>query len=175
MLAEWNRKRSTTILRNRKPFEEKRKSILPRGTHFTARVMASHLGTVNQQHFDPDDQWNSFIDLMMGYMSRYIENVLFKSPRDLPKLVVRYEDFQRDRVREVSRVLDFLHFPYSRETLSQRLEEDFTTFHRNRHTKFEAFTQAQEQMVDHSLRQIIESLSARNNGETYGIEEYLRT
>ena len=124
---------------------------------------------------DPDNKWNSFIDLMMGHMSRYIENVLFKSPRDLPKLVVRYEDFQRDRVGEVSRVLDFLHFPYSRETLSQRLEEDFTTFHRSRHTEFEAFTQSQEQFIDHSLRQILDSLSARNNGETYGIEEYLRT
>ena len=99
--------------------------------------------------------------------------MILESPRDLPKLVVRYEDFQRDRVGEVSRVLDFLHFPYSRETLSQRLEEDFTTFHRNKHTEFEAFTQAQEQRVDHSLRQILDRLSARNNGETYGIEEYL--
>ena len=100
--------------------------------------------------------------------------MVLKSPRDLPKLVVRYEDFQRDRVGEVSRVLDFLHFPYSRETLSQRLEEDFTTFHRSRHPEFEAFTQAQEKFIDHSLRQILYSLSARNNGETYGIEEYLR-
>ena len=104
----------------------------------------------------------------------YIDSVVFESPAKLPKLVVRYEDFQRDRVREVSRVLNFLHFPYSGETLSQRLEEDFTAFHRTRHVDFEAFTQSQEEFIEHSLRQILSRLSSENHGDTLGIEEYLR-
>ena len=112
----------------------------------------------------------------MGYVAKYIENVILKSPPELPKLVVRYEDFQKDRVGEVCRVLDFLHFPYSRESVRQRLEEDFSTFHRNRHTEFEAFTHSQTQLIDTSLRHILDTLSTRNSnsGETYGIEEYLR-
>ena len=104
----------------------------------------------------------------------YIESVIFDSPPHLPKLVVHYEDFQRDRVREVSRVLDFLNFPYSRETLSQRLEEDFSTFHRHKHVEFEPYTQLQEQFMERCLRDIVARLSTRNNGDTLGIEQYLR-
>ena len=121
-----------------------------------------------------NEEWNSFIKEKMSKWKTYINSVVFKSPPDLPKLVVHYEDFQKDRVREVSRVLDFLHFPYSHETLSQRLEEDFNSFHRNRHTEFEHYTQYQEKFVDHTLRKLIDRLSARNSGETYGIEDYLR-
>ena len=111
---------------------------------------------------------------MMENFKNYVENVILMSPPDVPKLVVRYEDFQKDRVREVSRVLDFLHFPYSHETLSQRLEEDFNSFHRNRHTEFDPFTLSQKQFIDLILRRIVDRLYSRNSGETYGIADYLR-
>ena len=103
-----------------------------------------------------------------------ILRIILELPKEFPKLVVHYEDFQKDRVREVSRVLDFLRFPYSPETLSQRLEEDFNSFHRNRHTEFEHYTQYQEKFVDYCLKKILDQLSAKNSGETYGIERYLR-
>ena len=109
----------------------------------------------------------------MSEMKNMTMNVMLDSPPQLPKLVVHYEDFQRDRVREVSRVLDFLNFPYSRETLSQRLEEDFSTFHRNKHVEFEPYTQSQEQFIERCLRNITETLSSKN-GDTLGIKEYLR-
>ena len=104
----------------------------------------------------------------------FVKGIILDSPPDTPKLAMRYEDFQRDRVREVSRMLDFLHFPYSGETLSQRLEEDFSAFHRTRHVEFEAFTQSQEEFIEDSLRQILSRLSSENHGDTLGIEEYLR-
>ena len=111
---------------------------------------------------------------MMQNWKNYIINVILRSPPHLPKLVVHYEDFQGDRVREVSRVLDFLNFPYSRETLSQRLEEDFSTFHRNKHVEFEPYTQSQAEFVERCLREMIGRLSSGNRGDTLGIEKYLR-
>ena len=119
--------------------------------------------------------WNALVHTEMATLVRLVTHLILESPPDVPKLVVRYENLQKDRVREVSRVLDFLRFPYSHETLSQRLEEDFNSFHRNRHNiDFDPFTQSQKQFIDLILRRIVDRLSSRNSGETYGIEEYLR-
>ena len=106
----------------------------------------------------------------------YLINIVLKSPPYRPTLVVRYEDIQSDRVAEISRILDFLAFPYKRESLKQRLEEDFGVFHRSRHADFEPFTVSQEQYVDQQLKQVLGRLSAENGGPgvTYGIEDYLR-
>lgn len=104
----------------------------------------------------------------------YIVNLILKSPTTRPKLVVRYEDFQRDKLKEVLRILDFISFPYSHEALIERLENDFGVFHRNRHSEFEAFTDSQEQYMEQQLRQILYRLSTENDGATYRIEEYLR-
>ena len=110
---------------------------------------------------------------MQKWMS-YIVSLIWETEKNQPKLVVRYEDFQRDRVREVSRILDFLYFPYTHETLAKRLKEDFDMFRRNRHADFETFTESQEHYVEQQLREILDRLSRDNDGVTFGIEEYLR-
>lgn len=118
--------------------------------------------------------WNNSIKRSMSkWIDRFIKAIV-ESPPHIPKLVVRYEDLKRDRVKEVSRMLDFLHFPYSHETLSQQLLEDYGSFHRSQHAEFEAFTASQEEYVDKCVRDLMHRLSAEDNGVTYGIEEYLR-
>lgn len=118
--------------------------------------------------------WNEFISTKIPKWVSYISNLILESPADKPKLVVRYEDMQRDRVREVSRILDFIYFPYSHESLTQQLQDDFDVFQRKRHEEFEAFTVSQEAFIEKQLRQIVQRLTAENNGDTYKIEEYLR-
>ena len=104
----------------------------------------------------------------------YIEHFILEVPPGRFSLLVRYEDFQRDRVREVSHILDFLYFPYTHEALAKRLKEDFDMFRRNRHADFEAFTESQEHYVEQQLREILDRLTRENNGVTFRIEEYLR-
>ena len=88
--------------------------------------------------------------------------------------MVRYEDFQQDRVREVSRILDFLYFPYERNTLTEKLQSDFDVFQRKQHDEFEAFTESQEQYIEQQLRALLRRLNMANSGVTFRIEEYLR-
>ena len=118
--------------------------------------------------------WNEFIGIKIPRWVSYVSNMILESPADQPKMVVRYEDMQRDRVREVSRILDFIYYPYSHDTLTERVKDDFDVFHRKRHEEFEAFTENQIQYIEKQLRKIVERLSAENNGDTYRIEEYLR-
>ena len=76
-------------------------------------------------------------------------------------------------MREVSRILDFLYFHYTPDTLAERLKEDFDSFQRKRHGEFEAFTESQEQYVEQQLRGLLDRL--RRDSNTLGIEEYLRS
>lgn len=118
--------------------------------------------------------WNEFISTKIPKWTSYIDYLIFESAANKRKLIVRYEDVQRDRVREASRILDFLYFPYRHEALTERLRDDFDVFQRKHHEEFEAFTESQAQFIEGQLRQIIQRLSNENNGETYGIEAYLR-
>ena len=40
----------------------------------------------------------------------------------------RYEDMKVDRVKEVTRVLDFLKIPYSDSDIVSKLKDDYATF-----------------------------------------------
>ena len=104
----------------------------------------------------------------------YIESVILDTPPHLPKMVVRYEDIQRDRVGEISHLLNFFGFPYTHESLNDRLRDDFDTFRRSRHTEFEAFTESQEQYVENQLKKMLYRLATENNGDVLRIDEYLR-
>ena len=123
-------------------------------------------------HVGTNAAWNSFIHKMMAKWTSYFRNLIVGSKR--PTLVVRYEDFQQDRVREVSRILDFLYFPYEHNTLTERLQSDFDVFHRKQHDEFEAFTESQEQYIEQQLGALLQRLKTANSGVTFRIEEYLR-
>ncbi len=66
-----------------------------------------------------------------------------------PLLVVRYEDMKKDKVEQVSRMLDFLQQDYNRTELAARLEDEFDKFHRS-HTaedNYDHYTEKQRAYV----------------------------
>ena len=93
-----------------------------------------------------------------------------------PVLVVKYEDLKSDSLTQVKRMLEFLKVPYSDEELKKRLSEDFKTFHRS-HTNddFDHFTPYQRKVVLEIVKEVVMMLKEQNNGQTYGIEEYLNS
>lgn len=117
--------------------------------------------------------WSTFIYRKMRKWQSYVDNIILGA-QGQPRLVVHYEDFQRDRVKAVAHILDFLYFPYVEKTLQERLQDDFEVFHRQSHPSFEHFTDVQVEMIQRALMGLLERLRERNNGITYGIEEYLR-
>ena len=109
----------------------------------------------------------------MKAWQKYFGNIILKSP-DRPKLVIQYEDFQRNRVEAVARVLDFLYFPHQGSVLEERLRSDFKMFHRQSHPSFEHYTKQQVVFMQRTLREVVNSLKTDNNGVTYNVEDYLR-
>lgn len=118
--------------------------------------------------------WNAFIHQKMSKWTSYIVNMIVELPSNRTRMVVHFEDFQEDRVRAVSQILDFIYFPYTYKTLIERLKDDFVVFRRSHNAAFEAFTETQEQYMEKELGKILDKLARVNNGETYGIEDYLR-
>ena len=124
-------------------------------------------------HAGDNPAWSAFIHMKVRKWQNYVDNIILGA-QGRPRLVVHYEDFQRDRVKAVARVLDFLYFPYEEKTLRERLQDDFEVFHRQSHPSFEHFTEAQIELIQQVLRGLLERLREGNNGITYGIEDYLR-
>ena len=127
-------------------------------------VVPTHAGT--------NAAWNTFIHKQMPKWISYFIHLIVESNRTT--LVVLYENFQQDRVREVSRILDFIYFPYERKSLAEKLQNDFDVFQRKQHVEFEAFTELQIEYIDRQLRALLHRLNTANSGVTFGIEEYLR-
>ena len=73
-------------------------------------------------------------------------------------------------------MLDFLHFNYKENELQQRLATDFSTFQRQHKSEdFEHFKSEERKLVDQVIAQSIEYLKVKNDGETFGLEEYMGT
>ncbi len=90
-------------------------------------------------------------------------------------LVVRYEDFKKDKVKEVSRMLDFLRQDYSRRELASRLEDGFEKFHRP-HTRddFDHYMEDQRVFVKTVITRTMEKLRSMNiDCEELKLNEYL--
>ena len=66
-------------------------------------------------------------------------------------LVVLYEQLQANPLREVVRILNFLHYPYSPEAVRSAVEEGFTSFFRNHTDLFPHFTPQQISLVNDAI------------------------
>ena len=104
----------------------------------------------------------------------YVNSLILGVPAGSPSLVVRYEDVQRDKVKEVERILEFLYVHYTRKNLMEKLDEDFTAFQRKSHPQFEHFTKSQVEFIQQMLITVLGRLKKENNGVTFGIEEYVQ-
>ena len=90
--------------------------------------------------------------------------------------VVRYEDLQNDRVREVERILDFLHFSYNHVDVVSALEEDYSVFQRSHgHDHFQHYSAEQKEMLRTTLLDVIELASMREKAYLLHLNEYLQS
>ena len=73
-------------------------------------------------------------------------------------------------------MLDFLHFEYRDQEIQQRLSDNFNTFLRHHsENDFAHFTSEQQKFIDNGISESIGYLDRYNDGETFGIEEYIGT
>ncbi len=90
-------------------------------------------------------------------------------------MVVRYEELKQDPVKEVGRMLSFLHLDLSPEDLSQRLKADFTTFRRphSEQSDFEHYTDEQKLLMRSFLQCAIQLAQEGNKTNVLKLDEYL--
>ena len=121
------------------------------------------------------DSWNEFLHTYMTqWTSRITKWVLANDPTH-PVLVVRYEDLKQDTVREIERMLDFLHIPYNKGDLPLILAADFNTFKRphNRNNDFEHYTSAQKVHMKSTLMNVINLTQEKNMTHLLRLTDYL--
>ena len=91
-----------------------------------------------------------------------------------PVHVVSYEDLQNDTVREVEKILDFLHFPYSHEDLIQRLRVNFTTFRRpHMNDGFQHFSPEQKERLRLKITQLMAATKTAGKADLFLFSKYL--
>lgn len=121
--------------------------------------------------------WDEFLHTYMKAWVKRIQNWVLKVLPEHPVLVVRYEDLKIDSTREVERMLAFLQLPFSSDQVSQKLEEDFTTFKRvhSDESEFEHYTDDQRDHINSAILQVVELAEASNMTHVLRLNEYLRT
>ena len=92
-----------------------------------------------------------------------------------PLLVVRYEDLKSDKVRQVTRMLDFLNVNYSKVDVEQRLQEDFSAVRRNHSCDFDHFTENQKLYMRSMIASTMTELDSMGVAyEELHLKEYLQ-
>ena len=91
-----------------------------------------------------------------------------------PLLVVRYEDLKADKVKEVARMLDFLHQDYNRTDLAIKLEDGFDTFHRTHSAAddYDHYTKEQRDYIKSIILSTEKQLSQSDN-QQLRLTEYI--
>ena len=106
--------------------------------------------------------WGQFVgEQVRKWRMTIVENVV--RSRGHAVLVVLYEQLQSDAVRQVQRVLDFLHFPYSPQVVERALEGGFNSFYRNHTDTFSHFTTQQMSSINDSI------VATANRLRSYGL------
>lgn len=119
--------------------------------------------------------WEEFLHTYMDHWVNRITNWVLDNDPVHPVLVVHYEDLKQDAVREVQRMLDFLHIPFNKEDLPRILVADFNTFKRphNSNSDFEHYTSAQKVHMKSTLTHVIKMTEAKNKTHLLKLNDYL--
>lgn len=95
---------------------------------------------------------------------------------NIPILVVRYEDVQRDRLKEVTRMLDFLKFDYSQAEVEAALVGGFDDVRREHRDRYEHYTDRQKHFVKSIIESTTQALQSMDvNHKEINLMEYLHT
>ena len=103
-----------------------------------------------------------------------IKNWVLDSINSHPVHIVRYENMRSNTTSEVAKMLSFLHIPFNKVTLADKLQNDFTTFKR-KHTSdnFEHLSSSQKQHIKSVLIDTIELAESANLTNILGLKDYL--
>ena len=123
------------------------------------------------------ERWNYVSKVYLNqWKTRLTKWVLNNSQSEHPVHVVRYEDLQNDRVREVERILDFLHFSYNHDDVVSALEEDYSVFQRSHeHDDFQHYSPEQKGILRTILVDMIKLASIREKTNLLHLNEYLES
>lgn len=121
-------------------------------------------------------EWNGHVH---GIGERWKKTILmwYGSAHTLnyPLLVVRYENLKSDKVREVTRMLDFLSVNYSKVNVEQRLREDFNAVQRNHSCDFDHYTEDQKVYMRSMITKTMTELHSMGVAyEELNLQEYLQ-
>ena len=124
-----------------------------------------------------DTATEKWVQFSKGYTKRWKErtiNWVFNN-RNHPVHVVSYEDLQRDTVREVEKILDFLKFSYTHDDLVERLKQDYSDFQRphSHVTDFQHFSPEQKDYLRNTLMDMIELAKRAGKMDLFRFDEYI--
>ena len=118
-------------------------------------------------------EWVEFVERYLDRWKERTINWVLMNKRH-PVHVVSYEDLQNDTVREVEKILDFLHFPYSHEDLIQRLRVNFTTFRRpHMNDGFQHFSPEQKERLRLNITQLMAATKTAGKADLFLFSRYL--
>ena len=106
---------------------------------------------------------------MANAWGEMVQHLLVDS-RNYSVLLVHYENLKSSLVPEMMQMLKFLDYSITETTLKERLEEDFTAFHRHQKSTFEHYTSDQKKYVN----SIIDRHSNIETGLPLGLRQYIR-
>ena len=120
-------------------------------------------------------EWNSFFEEYLEQWIERLSNWVFDN-HSHPVHVVSYEDLENDTVREVEKILDFLHFQYSHEEVTERLREDFANFKRSHgKVEFQYFSPEQKDKLRETLMTAVKAASDAGKTDLFHFSEYLES
>lgn len=139
---------------------------------------SSHVSVLSKDHFGENEKWDTFLYGIVPRWQKtivkwFVESIDFRKPI----LVVRYEDLKNDNLAQVERILNFIHFPFAKEVIEKRLQEDYGVFRRSHSGEdgFEHYTPSQQEMVNLMLFETIGVLKEHKVENLFNLHEYLRT
>ena len=116
-------------------------------------------------------KWNGTIYKLMKMWEKMM-NHFFLMNKSNPVLVIQYEDLKSNPLKEIIRILNFLHYVISEDLVRDRLQHQFTTFYRNHTSSFEHFTTAQKEYINSVISKVDYRIGSRSR---LPLKDYLRS
>lgn len=113
--------------------------------------------------------WNLRVKELMKIWETMINHLLIKNKNTERVLVIKYTDLVKNTRSEVLRMLKFLGYFVTPDSLKQRMKIEFNAFKRSHgSTSFEHFTPAQKQLINTVINNVSSKLKSP-------IKDYIRT
>lgn len=119
-------------------------------------------------------QWNEFVQVGALLWQDTITGWLVNN-HNHRVMVIKYEDMKDNTLQGVMMMLDFLEYPYSLGTVTQRLKTNYDEFQRRHYdASFEQYTPEQRLFVENVIHSTIHFLESHGLIEMCDIREYLQ-